>query len=46
MGGARAAGGPGGGAAGRHAPRQLAALSEALRIVRDTANPEATFRMD
>ncbi|WP_174184990.1 MarR family winged helix-turn-helix transcriptional regulator [Nocardia barduliensis] len=26
--------------------RQLAALSEALRIVRDTANPEATFRMD
>ncbi|WP_280246215.1 MarR family winged helix-turn-helix transcriptional regulator, partial [Nocardia abscessus] len=27
-------------------PAQLAALSEALRIVRDTANPEATFRMD
>ncbi|MET9026865.1 MULTISPECIES: MarR family winged helix-turn-helix transcriptional regulator [Nocardia] len=27
-------------------PEQLAALSEALRIVRDTANPEATFRMD
>ncbi|WP_280479582.1 MarR family winged helix-turn-helix transcriptional regulator [Nocardia asiatica] len=25
---------------------QLAALSEALRIVRDTANPSATFRMD
>ncbi|MBF6340361.1 MarR family transcriptional regulator [Nocardia abscessus] len=27
-------------------PAQLAALSEALRVVRDTANPEATFRMD
>ncbi|MGK8501569.1 MarR family winged helix-turn-helix transcriptional regulator [Nocardia asiatica] len=25
---------------------QLAALSEALRIVRDAANPSATFRMD
>lgn len=27
-------------------PEQLAALSEALRIVRDASNPEATFRMD
>ncbi|MGW4325319.1 MarR family winged helix-turn-helix transcriptional regulator [Nocardia sp. NPDC004573] len=27
-------------------PEQLAALSEALRIVRDTSNPEATFRVD
>ncbi|MEU2039087.1 MarR family winged helix-turn-helix transcriptional regulator [Nocardia niwae] len=27
-------------------PEQLAALSEALRIIRDKSNPEATFRMD
>ncbi|WP_159842791.1 MarR family winged helix-turn-helix transcriptional regulator [Nocardia sp. CY41] len=27
-------------------PEQLAALSEALRIVRDASNPEATFRVD
>ncbi|MFF7939846.1 MULTISPECIES: MarR family winged helix-turn-helix transcriptional regulator [Nocardia] len=27
-------------------PAQLAALSEALRVIRDVSNPEATFRMD
>ncbi|WP_063052882.1 MarR family winged helix-turn-helix transcriptional regulator [Nocardia arthritidis] len=27
-------------------PAQLAALSEALRVIRDVSNPQATFRMD